>query len=698
MSSSSPIFPPSNPTLSTTLTLLKRAALSITNRLNSITSDSQFVTAVSEAYGLPLVANERCGSWYIPLGRKSESVYFKSTDGHFGEWGFSTRRVNLWVLGCVGREEGCVIVDSTRRGKSMPDALSKTIPIWCCVLNRAIFPEKTEAHELFTSPQAVSASEHAQIEKRIDGFVRDFLSICKPDLPSLRTQLQKPLRPIWVTQNSTLPFSPPSFPSFHPVVLCTASRRVHGGEVSEAGYIQGAADDHEAWSHGLTPTLFWTHKDKLLSTNEHDLPALIAELVTQEKGPKAVPVLIKPTTSVFVSSVENLDIDPFDIVISCTTEPLTTTNPEHVQKKKYLHLPCAALKLGSRDLRVQLPRLIHFFAPALESIQTSHTQDIKILLCCPTGKDLSLGLALTILCLYVSDTGTLSYSSTPPRMNKTFIKQRLAWITSSSPGLNPSRETLKSVNSFLMPDPNTCSESPFSKGAKTKPTEIPPPEKPSHPIPPSPKSLFTTLSSHPWTFTRTLTSALPSHPSGTVTGTATFVSLDPEAAESSSSTAQTKYLIYTETGNFATTTGMEFTVSQKYIYALGAADEETGGEEEEDDKEPGQGKEKISIFFPSATVPTAPGGLFVEMDTLSLSPSPPSFPASAAPKHNPNDELVWTAPNKTHHLCAQDLYTASWKFGDTGEWWEVRYDVRGPRKEYVSLTRYVGEGNRGWDG
>lgn len=31
-----------------------------------------------------------------------------------------------------------MIVDSTRKGKRFPDSMSKTIPIWTCVLNRAI--------------------------------------------------------------------------------------------------------------------------------------------------------------------------------------------------------------------------------------------------------------------------------------------------------------------------------------------------------------------------------------------------------------------------------------------------------------------------------------------------------------------------------------------------------------------------------
>ncbi len=163
------------PNFSTTLSSVRQSTLSIHNRLSSIVLDSEFVTSVAEAYGLPLVANERCGSWYIPPALKFSSTYFKSTDGHMGEWGFSLRRLNMQLLDVVAKRGGAVVVDSTRRGKSMPDALSKTVPIWCCVINRATFGSESPNGELFTPPSAVSKSEHAQIEKRIDGFVKQFL-------------------------------------------------------------------------------------------------------------------------------------------------------------------------------------------------------------------------------------------------------------------------------------------------------------------------------------------------------------------------------------------------------------------------------------------------------------------------------------------------------------------------------------------
>jgi tRNA A64-2'-O-ribosylphosphate transferase len=176
LSESEIIFPHLSNTLnlSSTLSSIKRSTLSIHNRLDSIISDSQFVISVASAYDLPLVANERCGSWYIPTDRKTEGVYFKSTDGHVNQWGFSLRRLNLQLLDVVEKYGGAVIVDSTRRGKSMPDALSKTVPVWCCVINRAVFGEQ-QKHELFTPPHVVGKSEHAQIEGKIDGFVKQFL-------------------------------------------------------------------------------------------------------------------------------------------------------------------------------------------------------------------------------------------------------------------------------------------------------------------------------------------------------------------------------------------------------------------------------------------------------------------------------------------------------------------------------------------
>jgi tRNA A64-2'-O-ribosylphosphate transferase len=56
----------------------------------------------------------------------------------------------------------------------MPDALSKTVPIWCAVINRALFPTQSAYHPVQFPPNFLGASEEAQIEDRIDGFVKSF--------------------------------------------------------------------------------------------------------------------------------------------------------------------------------------------------------------------------------------------------------------------------------------------------------------------------------------------------------------------------------------------------------------------------------------------------------------------------------------------------------------------------------------------
>jgi tRNA A64-2'-O-ribosylphosphate transferase len=105
------IFPEqANHNFSRILGDLKRSNLSVSNRLRSICRDAAFVDDVATALGhLPLVANERCGSWYIDPARKAASAYFKSTDGHTGQWKFSTRRLNLHLLALIGDAGGYVV-------------------------------------------------------------------------------------------------------------------------------------------------------------------------------------------------------------------------------------------------------------------------------------------------------------------------------------------------------------------------------------------------------------------------------------------------------------------------------------------------------------------------------------------------------------------------------------------------------------
>ncbi len=55
----------------------------------------------------------------------------------------------------------------------MPDALSKTVPIWCAVMNRLLFDRLDQVIGLHTPMNVVAPSERSQIESRLDSFVSE---------------------------------------------------------------------------------------------------------------------------------------------------------------------------------------------------------------------------------------------------------------------------------------------------------------------------------------------------------------------------------------------------------------------------------------------------------------------------------------------------------------------------------------------
>ncbi|RAL02085.1 initiator tRNA phosphoribosyl transferase family protein [Aspergillus ibericus CBS 121593] len=433
--------------ISQTLSALRRSALSVTNRLRSIEADAAFVREVADHYNLPLIANERCGSWYIPPEVKSGSAYFKSTDGHTGQWDFSFRRLNLQLLPIAREHGGCIIVDSTRRGKLMPDALSKTIPIWCAVINRSLFPSETTYHAVEFPPNYLGASEESQIERRIDGFVKS-LEDLKLDLGELREQLGKPIRIAWANRSYFHPTDLHKGDNYHLLVLCSASKRVHGAEMSEGGYIQGAGDDSESWAYGLTPPVFWATRSTLFQQSEEDLPMVIEQLVDEhrKKDIDQRAIRIAPTRNLYISQThpQLIKDSGYDLVIDCNASLEAAEG-----NAKRLNLGCGSSKLGSRDLRKHLDRVQDFVQSRLSSDPSQ-----SLLVTCETGKDLSVGAVLAILCLFYNEEGELTAAPTNQPIGKQFIRQRLAWITSSKHDVNPSRSTLQSVNAFLMQRPD----------------------------------------------------------------------------------------------------------------------------------------------------------------------------------------------------------------------------------------------------
>ncbi|KAI2716366.1 hypothetical protein DTO012A9_5113 [Penicillium roqueforti] len=446
-------FPSAQLSISQTLSSLRRSALSVANRLESIETDAAFAQDVADQYGLPLVANERCGSWYIPPTAKAGSAYFKSTDGHTGQWDFSFRRLNLQLLPLARDHGGHHAYHDYNQGSVpinpplvMPDALSKTVPIWSAVLNRALFPSATAYHPVRLPPDYLGASEEAQIENRIDGFVHSLKNL-KLDLDNLRQQLGKPIQIAWANRTY---FHPPDLHTsdeYNLLVLCSASRRVLGAEMSEGGYIQGAGDDSEAWAYGLTPPVFWANQAILKSTPEDELPELIDRLVAEHKLLDVVQdaTLVSPTRNLYIGSGAGVDVGGrYDIVIDCNGSAAAVEG-----NAKRLNLGCDSGKLGSRDLRKCLDKVREFIGARL-----GEDPSLSVLVTCESGKDLSAGTLLAIICLFYNDEGGFDASLSKRAISKQFIRQRLAWLVSSKHDVNPSRATLQSVNAFLMQPPD----------------------------------------------------------------------------------------------------------------------------------------------------------------------------------------------------------------------------------------------------
>ncbi|EGR49288.1 uncharacterized protein TRIREDRAFT_106276 [Trichoderma reesei QM6a] len=467
------LFSTNQPSISSLLTQLRRSTLTPRNRLQSIHADASFVAEKRQRRNRPLVANERCGSWYIPPGKKDGSAYFKSTDGHERAWKFSTRRLNLHLIDMIEKNDGIIIVDSTR----MPDALSTTIPIWCTVLNLALLPSHPLSSKLFLPPY-LPASTHAQIT----ALIPSFLSSLKELNLNLPTSLTKPLRPLWITQDSSLPSPPPSgdseeeeddldqdqgviFQDYRPVICCTASRRVVGSEVDQGGYIQGAGDDTENWAMGLTPDVFWSNADALLSASDAELPELIPKLVQEAKTARTSAAPSGVGGAETQACLPRKQLTPY---ISAPTECLILLTEIQTPKESWLLSP-TLLRVGlgkhktaSRNLRLALSDICSFAAEFLHKANNNNNNNNKqqqqqvanpppqIVVACDSGRDLSVGVALALSCYLFDDKGRPRDPGEGPSFTKTLVKMRLGAVMTAYPEANPSRNTLQSVNSFLM--------------------------------------------------------------------------------------------------------------------------------------------------------------------------------------------------------------------------------------------------------
>ncbi|GAA5923404.1 tRNA A64-2'-O-ribosylphosphate transferase [Sporobolomyces koalae] len=447
------------------------------NRLHSIAEDADFIYhEVSRAYpDFPAIPNQRAGAWYVKPTEKTPHAYFKSTDGHTNEHNFNLRRANLALLPVIKERRGIILVDSTRRGKRFPDALSKTIPLWCAVLNAArvqlVAPDCANSSvsaedwaregRLYTSPQAVGPSEHAQIEKQIAKWAADLVA-SSYDLDSVKT-LDRPLRPFFVSPSSTLSRHAASeYTTCYPIICASSSKLAEDADGMERArgftYVQGSGDDHEAWSKGLTPKTFWDNADEILAAEREDIDAVIARILDESSISNTLAstsisssstdpsVRIRTTRLRLAFAVESLgDISPETLPVSIAVSK-TATSSDDVEPTVLSAKPG---KAGYNSFFTNLEPTLELATKHMVEKDNDVAVFVKPSDSQSEANDLGMAVALVLLVRLYDNSYNL-LANPPTNVSKDLIRSRLQWVLEAFPAINPSRAVLNRVNEFLM--------------------------------------------------------------------------------------------------------------------------------------------------------------------------------------------------------------------------------------------------------
>jgi tRNA A64-2'-O-ribosylphosphate transferase len=391
----------------------------------------------------PILANERCGSWYTypflatNLGGDESpacSCYFKSTDGHVGTWAFSLKRLNLNVIRAVTEHNGCLIFDASA-SKEFPDSFSRTIPIWAATMNRiaARFRQDLDLppldgwdNDVHLPEFIVSNEERDQIqdilEDRVDLFYESRAIV---DPVWLATTLLKPLRPYWTTpahscQDMTVVTAEDT--DFYKVICvnCSSCQTKLSNQVvsQDFYYSSGAADDEESWARHLKPRLFWNNLHSILNEAQScdQTDAAIDTVVSQDhkiKGEFDSQDHLDCAHALF-DMIGTLQLaigtrsvgkppqcwDTFDVILNVTDMEYPDIDDQYHSDGRsdcrttgfYLQLP---VREGKRD-RSELER---WMAVGIVFVLLHAQKKRRILIHCAQGKDRSVAMAMAVVVL-----------------------------------------------------------------------------------------------------------------------------------------------------------------------------------------------------------------------------------------------------------------------------------------------------------
>ncbi|PNT75792.1 hypothetical protein BRADI_1g38000v3 [Brachypodium distachyon] len=261
-------------------------------------------------------------------------------------------------------------------------------------------------------------------------------------------------------------------------------------------YIPGAGDDEESWARGLTPALFWKHSYDLLDGGPDLCNQLVSDIVEKDRvyrsqrgehspqitvnhlkclgddGPYfydehtiiTKPMNLDPSTItpidtpcsnnshlVFWIGTSNLavsstiqvadDLADVDCILNCDS---TSRLPSSSSENSYLEIAIVGSKNDRFSLLKNLPKAINF-------AQRNLIARRKILLCCQTGEDISICVALAIITRLFNDSGCFDDGDyfVKRDITKLEMRKRLVFICKYAINARPSRGNLRQVYGFL---------------------------------------------------------------------------------------------------------------------------------------------------------------------------------------------------------------------------------------------------------
>jgi len=420
--------------------------------------DASSHTYIRRIKSFPWLPNKNCGSWYLPPDDITTSieVYFKSSDGHItSDYAFSLKRLNLPLIELLHQVNSCFLVDSSVR-KILPDSFSRTIPVWCCVMNRIVqryreeellLCDENNTHgydaadraqwdtSLYTPASIVSPEEYVEILALIDSRVELLYSSKAIVNPSwLVRTLNKPLRPMWIAEGqvqrytNSLHLSSFDDGNYLTIICCNPSyysegssskNHIHWVNHSNSNdetrfgyyYTPGAADDDSEWGRNLSPILFWSNYEQLLAPNlaEDDTDAMIDAILQRTRDNHLTCVL--PNVTEYADKIGNIDLwigsyeagkPPdcwlnFDAVLNVTQTDYTDIYDSITQQREKHKRECFYLQLPVAQGKKDKTELERWMPIGLVFLIHHLQQKRRVLVYGNKGRDRAVAVVLALV-------------------------------------------------------------------------------------------------------------------------------------------------------------------------------------------------------------------------------------------------------------------------------------------------------------